>query len=179
MPSAARVMVASKYISCAADGSEQQIAPEEIRGRLDSFYQDEHRGPDGRSVFVQSATGRSDANIFLASSDGVNKTMLTDNNGDEYDPVWSSTGDRIAYVSNNTGNDEIWQMRTDGAEQRQLTFNNWEWDKHPTWSPDGSQIAFFSNRSGQRQIWAMGSDGSNQRNLSNNLYDDWDPVWLK
>jgi Tol biopolymer transport system component len=104
---------------------------------------------------------------------------LTDNNGDEYDPVWSDTGDHIAYVANHTGNDEIWVMRADGGEQRQLTFNNWEWDKHPTWSPDGSQLAFFSNRSGQRQIWVMGSDGSSQRNLSNNVYDDWDPVWIK
>ena len=64
-------------------------------------------------------------------------------------------------------------------EQRQLTANNWEWDKHPTWSPDGSEIAFFSNRSGMRQIWVMGSDGSGQRNISSNIYDDWDPVWIK
>ena len=161
------------------DGTEQQVAPEEIRSRLDALYQDERRGPDGRTVFVQSPTGRSDANIYLTSNDGVNTTALTDNNRDEYDPVWSYAGDRIAFVSNNTGNDEIWLMRADGSEARQLTFNNWEWDKHPTWSPDDSQIAFFSNRSGQRQIWVMGSDSSNQRNLSNNGYDDWDPVWIK
>jgi tetratricopeptide (TPR) repeat protein len=161
------------------DGSEQQIAPEELRGRLETLYQDEHRGPDGRTAFVQSPAGRSDANIFIASSDGVNNTQVTDNHTDEYDPVWSATGDRIAFVSNHTGNDEIWVMRADGSEPRQLTFNDWQWDKHPTWAPDATQIAFFSNRSGQRQIWVMGSDGSNQRNLSNNVYDDWDPVWIK
>ncbi len=162
-----------------ADGSEQQLAPEEIRGQLDALYQSEQRAPDGRLVYVQSAAGRSDANIFNTSSDGVTTAMLTDYKGDEYDPVWSSTGEWIAFVANHTGNDEIWIMRAEGSEQRQLTFNNWEWDKHPTWSPDGSQIAFFSNRSGQRQIWAMSNDGSNQRNLSNNSYDDWDPVWIK
>jgi TolB protein len=69
-------------------------------------------------------------------------------------------------------------MRADGAEQAQLTNNNWEWDKHPTWSPDGNQIAFFSNRSGQRQIWIMESNGAYPRNLSSNSYDDWDPVWI-
>jgi hypothetical protein len=162
-----------------ADGSEQQLAPEEIRAHLDGFYQDEQRGLDGRTVFVQSATGRSDANIYVAGSDGATNSTLTDYNGDEYDPVWSPSGDRVAFVANHTGNDEIWVIRADGSEQRQMTFNNWEWDKHPTWSPDGSQIAFFSNRSGQRQIWVMGSDGNNQRNLSNNVYDDWDPVWIK
>jgi tetratricopeptide (TPR) repeat protein len=162
-----------------ADGSEQQLAPEEISARLDVLYQEERRAPDGRLVYVQSVTERSDANVFVTSSDGVNTAMLTDYTGDEYDPVWSTSGEWIAFVANHTGNDEIWIMRAEGSEQRQLTFNNWEWDKHPTWSPDGSQIAFFSNRSGQRQVWAMSNDGSNQRNLSNNTYEDWDPLWIK
>ena len=162
-----------------SDGSEQQLAPDDVRSRLDSLYQDERRAPDGRVAYVQSAAGRSDANIYVTSSDGSTVNTLTDDHRDEYDPVWSRGGDRIAFVSNRSGNDEIWVMRADGAEQRQLTANNWEWDKHPTWSPDGSQIAFFSNRSGQRQIWLMGSDGSGQRNISSNIYDDWDPVWLK
>jgi TolB protein len=160
------------------DGSEQKPAPDDVRVRLDAFYQDEHRNSDGRLLTVQNANGRSDSNIFVTNSDGSQVT-LADSTGEESDPVWSSAGDRIAFVSNHTGNHEIWLMRGDGSEQQQLTSNTWEWDKHPTWSPDSSQIAFFSNRSGQRQIWVMNSDGSNQRNLSNNTYDDWDPVWLK
>jgi Tol biopolymer transport system component len=161
-----------------SDGSEQQLAPEELRGRIDTLYQAQGRSPDGRTTFVQSPTGRSDANIFVSGSDGTAR-MLTDDNTDEYDPVWSPAGDRIVFVANRTGNDEIWIMAADGSDQRQLTYNEWEWDKHPTWSPDGSQIAFFSNRSGQRQIWVMTPDGGNQRNLSSNIYDDWDPVWLR
>jgi TolB protein len=161
------------------NGSEQQLAPEELRGRIDAIYHEEQRGLDGRLAFVQSAPGRSDANLYIAGSDGLNNNMITDHLGDEYDPVWSPAGDRIAFVANHTGNDEIWTMRADGAEQRQLTSNEWEWDKHPTWSPDGRQIAFFSNRSGQRQIWVMESDGAYPQNLSSNIYDDWDPVWLK
>jgi TolB protein len=161
------------------DGSEQQPAPDDIRVRLDSFYQDEQRNADGRMLTVQSASGRSDSNIFITSSDGSQMSTIADSTGDETDPVWSRIGDRIAFVSNHTGNDEVWIMRGDGSEQRQLTSNTWEWDKHPTWSPDSSQIAFFSNRSGQRQIWVMKSDGSGQSNLSNNAFEDWDPVWLK
>lgn len=161
------------------NGSEQQLAPAELRGQIDALYQIERHGPDGQFVFVQAAPGRSDANIYVTSSGGLNKREMTNYTGDEYDPVWSRAGDRIAFVSNHTGNDEIWLMRADGSEARQLTNNNWEWDKHPTWSPDGSEIAFFSNRSGQRQIWVMGGDGSYPRNLSNNGYDDWDPVWIK
>src|SRR5690606_30146792 len=117
-------------------------------------------------VFVQSLEGRSDANIFVADANGQGMVSLTNFNEDEYDPVWSPDGQRIAFVSNHTYNDEIWIMRADGSDQRQLTWNEWEWDKHPSWSPDGGQIVFYSNRGGQRQLWVMGQDGSNQRNIS-------------
>jgi TolB protein len=162
-----------------ADGSEQQPAPVELRGQLDQLYQHEQWAPDGsRHVYVQAASGRSDANLYVAGADGQGLVEVTHFVEDEYDPAWSRDGQWIAFVSNHTGNDEIWLMRADGSEPRQLTWNNWEWDKHPTWSPDSRQLAFFSNRTGKRQIWAMGSDGSGQRNLSNNNYDDWDPVWI-
>ena len=105
--------------------------------------------------------------------------MLTDRGSMEYDPSWSPTGDTIAFVANYTGNDEIWLLPAGGGEARQLTYNNWEWDKHPTWSPDGKEIAFFSNRTGKRQIWVMGADGSAQHNISNNGYEEWDPVWIR
>jgi hypothetical protein len=97
-----------------------------------------------------------------------------------YDPAWSPIDDRVVFVSPYLGNDEIFVINADGTGLTQLTFNQWEWDKHPSWSPDGSQIIFWSNRETQRmQIWAMNADGSNVRNLSNNEFNDWDPVWVK
>jgi TolB protein len=105
--------------------------------------------------------------------------MLTDYVGTEYDPVWSPDGQSIVFVSNHTGNDEIWSMNQDGGNQRQLTYNDWPWDKHPSFSPDGKQIVFYSNRSGNRQIWVMNSDGSNQVNISSNSADEWEPSWIR
>ncbi len=99
--------------------------------------------------------------------------------GDNYDPAWSPTGQWIAFVSTETGGDEIYRVDPTGAVAQRLTNNTWEWDKHPTWSPDGGQIVFFSNRdSGRRQLWIMDADGGNQRNLSSNEYNDWDPIWV-
>nr|HMN31515.1 hypothetical protein [Caldilineaceae bacterium] len=105
-----------------------------------------------------------------------------------YDPAWSPRGDEIAFVTNNTGNDEIFLVDPAGQVLTQLTFNRTEWDKHPSWSPDGSQIVFFSNRDiGLRRLWIMNADGSNQHELSSLLqpapgtaqYEDWDPVWVR
>lgn len=99
-----------------------------------------------------------------------------------YDPAWSPTSNQIAFVATETGNDEIWVVNSDGTEIRQLTRNEWEWDKSPSWSPDGKQIVFSSNRTGNQQLWIMNPDGSDQRLLLGwdnwTPYNDWAPVWV-
>lgn len=94
-------------------------------------------------------------------------------------PAWSPTDEVVAFVSNQSGNDEIWLVQKDQWPAQQLTDNTWEWDHHPSWSPDGSQIVFSSNRSGQRQLWIMNADGTQQRRISPDTFEAWDPVWIK
>jgi Tol biopolymer transport system component len=67
-----------------------------------------------------------------------------------------------------------------GQNQRRLTTNQWEWDKHPSWSPDGTRIVFWSNQgSGRKQLWIVNADGTNRRLLLESPHNDWDPVWIK
>ena len=164
-----------------ADGSDVQPAPADIVNNFAQLYQKQQWSPDGNSlVYVQQSAEQGTINLFkVQANQPGSDTMLTSYAGTEYDPVWSADGQSIAFVANHTGNDEIWLMSADGSNQRQLTFNQWEWDKHPSFSPDGQRIVFYSNRSGPRQIWAMNADGSNQINLNNNQSDAWDPVWIR
>ena len=101
--------------------------------------------------------------------------------GTDYDPVWAPDTRYVAYVSQADGNDEIHLLDRKTGQDRRLTSNTWEWDKHPSFSPDGSQIVFWSNRQAEwKHIWIMGADGSSQRNLSGwEKSNDWDPVWVK
>lgn len=168
------------------DGSGQRPVDDAAKEWLAERYEQERWSPDGTTrIFAAAAPGggNKDVNLYIFRADlpanWERQFMYTDWGGQEYDPVWSPSNYWIAFVANHTGNDEIWIMRSDGSDKRQLTHNDWEWDKHPTWAPDSGQISFFSNRSGANQIWLMNADGSGQRNLSNNIYNDSDPVWLK
>lgn len=167
-----------------ADGSNVQPAPALVADKVAERYQQQQISSDGsQQLYAQQSAEQGTINLFKAPTGGTATAaageMLTTYNGTEYDPVWSPDNQWIAFVANHTGNDEIWRMDANGGQLRQLTFNDWQWDKHPSFSPDGQQLVFFSNRTGLRQIWRMAADGSNQINLSNNTFEDWDPVWLR
>ncbi len=99
--------------------------------------------------------------------------------GHVWDPAWSPTGDLVAFVSNETANEDIYVVAKDQWPPRQLTRNDWAWDKHPSWSPDGQQIVFESNRDGLQRLWLMNADGSNQRPLTDPILEAQAPVWVK
>lgn len=95
----------------------------------------------------------------------------------DFSQVSSGTGQEVvAYVSNETGNFEIYTMNLDGSNQQQLT-DNWFGDWRPIWSPDGSKIVFHSKRDGNWEIYAMNADGTDKVNLTNSPTDDSFPTW--
>ena len=60
--------------------------------------------------------------------------QLTVNDGVDSHPAWFPNGTRIAFASARDGDFEIYTMRSDGTDVRQLTVNSWT-DIRPDWSP--------------------------------------------
>jgi len=65
--------------------------------------------------------------------------------GTESNPALSPNGRWLAFVSDQTGNREIWVMPAAGGVAKQLT-NHPSADYSPAWSPDGKGLVFVSTR---------------------------------
>ena len=114
--------------------------------------------------------------IYLMNEDGSLPVRLTLTEADEFDPVWSPDGQRIAFVSLRDGNQEIYVMNAGGSEQTNVTrHENKDWT--PAWSPDGKQLAFSSFRDGNWELYVMDADGSNVTRLTDNPASDVSPSW--
>jgi len=83
---------------------------------------------------------------------------LTYHVGDNFHPAVSPDGQKVAYQSNRTGNNEIWIYNIKSGEEYLLTDNPYN-DINPDWSPDGNKIVFLSNRSGDYGIWITDTTG--------------------
>lgn len=133
----------------------------------------------GEDVLADPLDPARQCSQILVSANGGTPIEITQPGALHYSPAISPDGQWVVYVSNVTGNDEIFKIKSDGTENTRLTENVWEWDKHPSWSTDGTQIAFWSNREGRAQIYVMNADGSGVVNVSGSGFGDSDPVWVK
>ena len=71
----------------------------------------------------------------------------------ERDPAWSPDGKWIAYLSDETGEYEVWIRPQDGSgTPRRLTTDGAPWKHAPVFSPDGKKIAFGDRRQRLRVV---------------------------
>ncbi len=89
---------------------------------------------------------------------------------------WSPDGSKIVYVSNISGNNEIYIMNADGTKSKKIT-NTEHPNYYPFFSPNGKQIVFMSYRSPNTVIYVMDIDGSNLQQLTPDNAINGDPFF--
>jgi Tol biopolymer transport system component len=161
------------------DGTERRRVSPEGTDAINPVW-----SPDGGLIAFSIGAGLSGTDIRIAPmgengiADGF--SVAADAAANDWGATWSPDGSHVLFVSNRTGNDEIWKVGPDsGATPIQLT-DDGAADRVPVYSPDGSRIAFVSDRTGEPEIWTMAPDGSDLRNLTDHPqhYDgQWSVSW--
>ena len=95
--------------------------------------------------------GRSGARPGGSNLADVTLTPLTNDPGYEGEATFSPDGETIAYVSDRTGNFEIFLKQVSGGPDVNITKSPAD-DVQPAFSPDGKQIAFVSTRESARDL---------------------------
>jgi len=83
---------------------------------------------------------------------------------------------RIAFISDRSGNPDVWAMPSNGGPARPITTHPAN-DNQPDWSPDGREIAFRSRRDGTTNIWIVPAEGGKPRRLTTDPAVDLTPQW--
>lgn len=148
-----------------------------------SFYPAlSHQG--NRLAYTESFT---DTNIYALEGPGFGnrpvpdrfgppQSLITSSRRDD-SPSISPDGQRIAFVSKRTGNEEIWVCNRNGGQLMRLTSFNGPGTGTPRWSPDGRWIAFDSLAAGNPNIYVVNAEGGAFRRLTSWPWSNFMPSW--
>ena len=116
----------------------------------------------------------SDGGIAVVNADGSGAHVIAVGPNQSVNPTWSPDGKTIAFETNRNGDFEIYSVRADGTNLRNLTRVPDGDDRMPAWH--GNTIAFISNRGKPAKVlygynlWTMSADGSDQRERTGDLH---------
>ena len=110
--------------------------------------------PDGSKVVfaLKTEDGQS---IWLTDANGQNPYTITDEQWNEIDPTWSPDGTQIAFAAVRGGYVELFSMKPDGSEIRQITKGIYGIGGRNSWSPDGRKLVFYAGPKGDRNIYIV------------------------
>lgn len=158
------------------DGSERKrLTPE------DKSYGYPVPSPDGNYIAMTSCD-REGSQIFVMKRDSASIRQLTFSVSPGWwdtgfprkaneNPVWSPSGNKIAYVSHDFEYPNIYTMNPDGLGKKKLT-NQVAF--YPYWSTEGEHLIYTSGR----EIQVMDQNGWRKFSLTNKQYSDAYPIWL-
>lgn len=129
--------------------------------------------PDGRTIAFTDESN--DSNIWKIAPDAPARKFIHSTRAD-HSPQFSPDGSRVVFVSDRTGNQEIWIADADGKNQRQLTDSN-GLTGSPRFSPDGKFVAFDAASENTRDIFIVSSDGGAPRRLTDSRSRSVLPAW--
>ncbi len=125
---------------------------------------------DSAGDVVFSSSFKGSPNLYEKLGNGK-LVRLTKSVGIDVSPAFSPDGKKIAFVSDRSGNAQIYIMDSDGYNISRVTFRG-DYNTSPAWSPDGKRIVFVGRYNGISQIFTVKTDGSDQMLLTDEGVND-------
>lgn len=126
--------------------------------------------PDQSKIAWISVGNQTD--LMLYDLDDDKATKLVSGVDSEQPPIWAPESDRIAYVSAEHGEPDIYMVALEGGLKTRLTFSP-ERETVGDWSPDGEWLVFTEG--GKEGLFLRNPNGVNRIELTSGA--DTDPVW--
>lgn len=173
--------------------TEQRLIGEVLTGTESSLRDLAHRISDAvykkltgvRGVFStriayvtleRSSKGDTDYRLQIADADGRRSRVLLKTSEPVLSPAWSPNGEKIAYVSFETGRPAVYvQTIATGSRLKVSSFKGL--NSAPAWSPDGSTLALTLSKDGNAEIYLMDLQTSVLKKLTNHFSIDTEASW--
>lgn len=137
------------------------------------------RGAFSTRIAYVTAQGAGDNRQFalhIADADGHNSQQILGSDDPILSPAWSPDGEKLAYVSFESGNSAIYVQNLATGQRVQLTSFSGI-NGAPAWSPDGRRLAMSLSKDGQPEIYVMDIGSRRLQRLTNNDSIDTEPSW--
>ncbi len=122
-------------IDITSDDKENEFALLTVRNEADSY----DLSPSTRRAVI-SAHGE----IFTIATDRGDVSRVTHSYWRDANPKWSPDGKRIAYVSDQSGREEVWLADVDGHNAKKLSDGDSE-KAAIVWAPDSKSLAYTAS----------------------------------
>ena len=124
----------------------RRLTPEALwaMGRIGSVAPSPDAGRVAYTVSYYSvAQNKSNTELFMMNADGSDNTQLTRTAWNEGQPAWIKGGTKLAYLSNESGSSQVWEMNVDGTARHRLTDYDGDIEGF-AFSPDGRRLLFIA-----------------------------------
>ncbi len=104
--------------------------------------------PDGKQLlygvtYISIPQNKSNRDLYTINADGSDKKQITESAKSENNARWVKNGEKIAFLSAESGTSQIWEMNPDGSDRTQISQYEKDIDAF-SYSPDGKKILFIS-----------------------------------
>ena len=173
--------------------TQQRVMSRQVSGGLNNGRDIAHRVSDlvyetitgiegvfGTKILYVSDAVKADSEmsfkLMMSDQDGAREQLVTESHEPIMSPTWSPDGNRIAYVSFESGRPAIYVQELASGQRDQITdFRGI--NGSPVWSPDGTKMAMVLSKDGNPEIYVMELATGFMQRVTNHFAIDTEPNW--